>query len=1484
MPIPQATFTKSKWLAFFAELTAKITHHNVLVVIEGCEILKRLLVSRVSVAAFLEEGNLLLVLVDTIAGDVLSGQHREDVLPIVLADKLLFTRLETLSLFVDMMVALHADKDPYYCLLVQARAGVVLSTLVSMLECKHPHYFGIIATMVNTLLGLPLGRASFGRSEQFNVDESRSVALACHLKRLLAEIAEHKAVLEGAVGSLKSLCTVTERAMHFCSQYLLMEASKNLKRIRTCGGNVPTLGKVTPNDTSIPCPRTTCDAAEGSCPHVVPSQRLSASNTDVPVPDAAQLPTNGTRTQTSSEDETPETIIIDDDEICIPEEMYTEYFEDLSRSSSHDEYLCAMNSLWCLTVASGNALQRRFSRTHFDKAFKRFLQVVPLNQQDYIVFTSVLLWLSHMMARYTLCTETREAISSVAGQSLMQMVLNDLSSHDVSTMFDSSSVLTANTMSQRTDTSAPVPLPLTSSLSLSKGMKSSVLVERPSVSFVVLSFLLIAHQACEKRLIELWVRDAGLFAMIEALIHRVSRTKSVLIDTPTTVDGLLSDEVYLACAMKSTRTEHITLGALACKLLSSVVWNHYAVLSGPLASLSARMLQEIIPLLLQISIQNPTLASPVENVSGSAIHHSPSCQRSSRYTSLGECSVVALDACFWLMQAAKLDVLSLKDVMPYLPGLSRATVKSIHPPLRASTYRTLSRVCTTAEDILLVEEEMPSLMKSAVKSVLEYSKDAPQWEAAAAAEWLLSVTSIMSRDDRMEKMFSFSHTDLPTRLLELTASNGITNATCAFLSLMTALFEQQKRLTDRSCEVFINVLLPRGNRSLECWSHLVRVATQSNEKLRLAYKKVVPSSTNIKDAPSRALNCIEGISIQFSFVGSLSRGLLFLLSDYPAQRAYFPSDVFWGLFAGTFALPSPCDIFEMVSLRFNATIEHHDVLQESYESMLQWMVELASAWVRAGDGISGTGSDSTVVTGCFPTTLFESLCAILKNERVSQNTRAHICMFVSNIIVAMDKWVSYSQNLVSSPLSSLQQTSTRENTILRVRQLLAASSASLLDTSMQLRHSTCVSGMQCRLVSSFAEANIRAHESGWFTQNVDTLVKCAKNLKGSSGVLAEREMETLLLTLSLVYSVVAFSDCPPIERSIQQQLSSSLRCVLSFEMTRRAGFHAAFALAKSKEGRRCLLHEVTTACDPLARTCFGRVLAVTLGFSSGCERPHTDKGTCLPGMSVAEREANREVVRALGFEVCATACIGGGEAFVHGVMKLKGIERMEAFFLSCERQRIAVPLGLFRLLAAISFYADVQPVIMRQRELMTILIETSSDACDAGTLSLLILRNLCFHPTLKAQLCQDERILETLKDVLIAQPTRQRLSSPDKDDHCCRQNGKNKRDRPRLTGDGINIGVAADELGKVCADGTSPVADLSASCRRELGRTACWSLVHDNQRGRSFLRKALSQSPAVSCDDWMPPRNQVVELSEQSQQCLVSTAINCKEVVGTNFA
>lgn len=77
MPLPSRSFSRAKWLSFFSELHAKVSHNNPLVKIHACEELKRLLLTQVSVAVFLQEEDTLQLLLEALVNGVLALSEQQ---------------------------------------------------------------------------------------------------------------------------------------------------------------------------------------------------------------------------------------------------------------------------------------------------------------------------------------------------------------------------------------------------------------------------------------------------------------------------------------------------------------------------------------------------------------------------------------------------------------------------------------------------------------------------------------------------------------------------------------------------------------------------------------------------------------------------------------------------------------------------------------------------------------------------------------------------------------------------------------------------------------------------------------------------------------------------------------------------------------------------------------------------------------------------------------------------------------------------------------------------------------------------------------------------------------------------------------------------------------------------------------------------------------------------------------------------------------
>ncbi|KPI90398.1 hypothetical protein ABL78_0474 [Leptomonas seymouri] len=321
--------------------------------------------------------------------------------------------------------------------------------------------------------------------------------------------------------------------------------------------------------------------------------------------------------------------------------------------------------------------------------------------------------------------------------------------------------------------------------------QEAALLLRPSIEVILLAFLLNIYSGIDADTRHGWVCDGHVLDVALGAVRRASGIRSALLDTPTTIDGAFSDEIYLDYALRSVRTDATTVAVLGCRLMVAVVghelrwgpgWRdtHQRSESEPRdsaydseldssASTAAAMRAELVlfaqtamPLLVHIAVNNPDVTAAQEGGAASPIHYVPANLRCTRYTSLGESSLVALDACLqYYAQSGQLcrrvsgqpaaaaaegsvSHVAVEDLVRVLPTLTRVSHSSVHPPVRAVPYRCLLYISQRLEDVLVVLRDMPSIANAAVSCVLDYTSTSSQWEVAAAAEWLTVLVDLLT--------------------------------------------------------------------------------------------------------------------------------------------------------------------------------------------------------------------------------------------------------------------------------------------------------------------------------------------------------------------------------------------------------------------------------------------------------------------------------------------------------------------------------------------------------------------------------------------------------------------------------------------------------------------------------------------------------------------------------------------------------------------
>jgi hypothetical protein len=322
------------------------------------------------------------------------------------------------------------------------------------------------------------------------------------------------------------------------------------------------------------------------------------------------------------------------------------------------------------------------------------------------------------------------------------------------------------------------------------------------------------------------------------------------------------------------------------------------------------------------------------------------------------------------------------------------------------------------------------------------------------------------------------------------------------------------------------------------------------------------------------------------------------------------------------------------------------------------------------------------------------------------------------------------------------------------------------------------------------------------------------------------EMEKLAVCLSLCCSVLSFPGCQGVANTSDAEvLSYGLSFFLREKSTRMLTQHGLKGIVRTPEGRRVTLVTSTLAGSTAAASLFQRLVAIAFHV------PRHSAAAAAPAAGLRSSTSvgtTPEVLLALEI---AAVCLGhpdGGDGFSHAVQKVRGLDALERWVLALDKQRTPLPMAFMRFLCALSFHADAQLQIAQKEELMTVLIEASGACNERGSLCLFVLRNMCFHSSLKTQMCQDSRFLVVAKSALMLRTQAVDLSAP-------QGSGSG--------GGGSGSWSAGRQTMEVATGGA---AGQEAYRRQEIAASALWALVYNNQRAKTYVRGLLKQATPVS--------------------------------------
>jgi hypothetical protein len=537
----------------------------------------------------------------------------------------------------------------------------------------------------------------------------------------------------------------------------------------------------------------------------------------------------------------------------VPPSLADEALRHLIAASSHTAFFDALDWLWCLTVADAAVVGAALTPAAFTQGLERYLKAAPRTRRDRMLFTLLLLWLGHLHSINALRKDTHRCLLDLAAHWLLPILRTELSkagggpssnggngapqraarnpvsanaSLNVSAITPTENSGASSAMALAASAGYSLPFMRSSLPQSSRGAswigldnggyalygdsappnmgdttllpyavvrkaQEAALLLRPSIEVILFAFLLNIYTGIDAAARKAWVSTGHVLDVALTAVRRAGGLRSVLLDAPGTIDGALSDEVYLDSALRCVRTDVATVAVLGCRLIAAVLggelrwgpgWRavHQAkeymtkhfngtpdesctskTDAAALQADQALFAEVAMPMLVHIAVHNPDVTSAQEGGAASPVHYVPGNLRCTRYTSLGESSLVALDACLqFYAQSGHLrshggpaadggvSGVTIEDLVRVLPALTRVSHSSIHPPIRAIPYRCLLYISQRIEDVLLVLRDMPSLANAAVSCVLDYDATSSQWEVAAAAEWLTVLVDFMAAAEK----------------------------------------------------------------------------------------------------------------------------------------------------------------------------------------------------------------------------------------------------------------------------------------------------------------------------------------------------------------------------------------------------------------------------------------------------------------------------------------------------------------------------------------------------------------------------------------------------------------------------------------------------------------------------------------------------------------------------------------------------------------
>ena len=1293
MPVPSSDFTKSKWLAFFAELTSKITHHNVAVVREGVELLRRLLLTRVGVGAILEEASLLQHLCDTIHGYTAAAEQPG----IISSTCLLSSKASTfhsddaevveclfqgLHLIVISAISIFTGNDEYLSLLVMARVGLIIESLGKVVAASHHRHpvIGRACAIVQALLtGLPCSPGAYSPSAKSSFPN-----VSRHLLRLKEKVAEIPEILD-RFGDLIQLAA----SYHTDSSPYVLVFAKLLEHVR--------IAKMKEEKTT-----------KGSAAHTITAQMIAGS------------------------------------------------FEKIINAQKHLDVFIAFDELWCCLTVDADTTCSLLTNEQL-ATLDPYVSIEPTTADDTALFFKVLSWFGALLSSVAHVSDTVAAFCSshvvrglvtILAAHLAHNPVQDSTRSTASTSSFPSSILSSSTshpmhlysasgMIHR-DTIVAKPTTALSILAFLQTIHSAVPFSTDDLLLWLKSILPLLGQCiqlCTEISSKLIDAPSEIDGTLPDELYLMCALQQSRDHSPAVgcLAGRFLAEILNAHRHLFVEHLHVETTSLCQALIPCCV---QIVCNNP-----------------TMMVQDPSNDKPLSVIhQGPTCPRStrPCCLGESTSAALDammaycrSADVTVLDAHSLARFVDALDRITRKSVAPQL----RTTV----PRLLIHGTSHFSHFLAINGEVPGLTFAMAEKLMSIRANTKEVT--ASQWDISAAALWLSQVVILCMSEPKVD-CIDIIHAGLPQQLLQIATMTPISYGAAALLHLLNTIAEAQHRQqtmagsqggnqNKQSYQLVhfdgsTSVLVPQGKTSIANWIYMLSEQLTSLRAMAIDdFKAAGPAS----DRKFRALSAAEELKAKLWYVANLFRAVATLCGSEYCD--YFPQESLVNTVAALFKLPLPSEMLSRIAKAHVVSVHNTSELLILHSSAISSASQLL---------LDFFDSRHAKLFHELPLEFFEGASRIMAATELRMESRLSVVRVLNQLLrLAAHKSIRHSFENVSKLLfsSAAKLPLQHESTVCLI--------SKLVNCFRDANHAAAQDGLVTNIVerlkiiaaSILVSKSLTPAESHEYAASMSLITSYvayfnayplskndAQNLAAFFGVFLSSPLTRFHCLNALKYIV----------------LSEEGRSLLLLDSYNNHAHHHSKSDPRNKENDH---HSMIGGRNNFSIMSSSRASYNKLNTDSTTSlKGHNNCFSMLVHLTFFGAVTAEEA--SLGSDAIGIACSRGGDAFALPLVRLRVLDCVTAMLIEFDRKRLPPPVAPFRLLASVSTCTDIQLIIARDSNLMNLLIDAAvgestrfgRDLDPASrTLALMTLRSLAFHSSLKNNLSLDRRYTQLLIDV-----------------------------------------------------------------------------------------------------------------------------------------